>query len=225
MIRCSGVVRCIVIMIMFSYPIKGAAQHRKGNIMNNDIRFSANFRISDSKLLVNYSVHNRGPVTIYLLNRLFREIPEWDMSPNVVYIQPDTATRTVHLSKKLADIPSGVNVTAPVAPFVTPVRPGETFQEQIAVPLPIEEYTQYGEISGRANSDIETHTEILSYIDFTLSYYLGTEHTTETRREIHGNEVIIPHIPPNERPVVFGELFREPVRMDVPVRLSVKSNR
>ena len=110
------------------------------------LEMQARFEVAGQQLVLEYEVRNRGSRDVYLLNRLYRSTPAWQLGPDVVYVELVPGTRTVRLLKKLADLPSGVDVTAPVAPFVTPLRAGGTFRETVRVPLPVREHREY---SGR----------------------------------------------------------------------------
>ena len=188
--------------------------------MTESINLSAVFSIENEELVLVYEVTNNDTLDVYLLNRLFRSTPAWELSPAVIYVHLQRDDKTVWLNKKIADIPKDVNVTAPVSPFVTPVRSGAAFKEEVRIPLPVVEYRQYGAYGGgpsEAARKSEPVPVTYEYVFFTLGYFWGAKGTTEETRDIQGTEVIIPTLPPEARPPRFGELHTELKRLDIPV--------
>lgn len=182
--------------------------------MGDALNLSTTFTVGQAELVLVYEVANRSSRDAYLLNRLYRSEPRWDMSPNVVYVELDPRTETVLLSKKLADLPAGISVTTPVAPFVTPLRAGSTFREEVRIPVPVRVYRQYGLAKEPAGDQLKPR--LYKYVAFTLGYYWRPEGTTEETREIHGERVVFPRTPPGSR-LEFGRAESGPVRADVPV--------
>jgi hypothetical protein len=186
--------------------------------MNATLKFTANIEKKPDHLLLAYQVANADSRDVYLLNRLFRTLPEWKMTPDVVYVHFLTETKTVWLSKKLADIPQGVRITAPVAPFVTPVRAGATFREEVHIPLPVHEYRQYG---GEAQVALkEAASQVYRQVYFTLGYYWRPPGTTEEPGVVNETPVIMPRTPFGQ-PLEFAQLQTDPKRLDIPVMLAV----
>lgn len=176
----------------------------------------ARFEIAAEHLVLDYEVRNGTPRDVYLLNRLYRSTP-WHLGPDVIYIELVPGTKTVRLFKKLADLPKGVNVTSPVAPFVTPLRAGGTFHETVRVPLPVREYLEYARRGPKPAG--EEPTVVFQNVSFTLGYYVKVEGTREETRQIQGTEVVMPIGPRDKRPE-FGVLESGPVRLEVPVVLA-----
>lgn len=187
---------------------------RVGTAMADALELSATFSFADDHLLLRYRVNNNGPVDVYLLNRLYRTTPEWDMSPDVVYIELDRRTQTVWFSKRLADLPAGVNVTAPVAPFVTPLRAGASFTEDVRVPLPVEEYRQYGLREPGIGPGTRERTYQAAW--FTIGYYVRPDGTNEETRNVQGTDVVMPRTPPGVR-LQFGRLDSKVWQLAIPV--------
>lgn len=187
---------------------------------NDSIGFSAEFAVDGSELLLRYEVTNRDRRDLYLLNRLYRTTPEWELGPDVIYVHLDPERRTVWLNKKISDIPEGVLVNAPVAPFVTPVRAGDSFREEVRIPLPIREYRQYGFHGGGPSPKAlkgEPQEEMYEQVYFSLGYYWRMEGTEEEIRNIRGAEVVHPVAPPGSGFPEFGELKSEVDRIKIPV--------
>jgi hypothetical protein len=182
--------------------------------MSHALHMSARFRLTADHLVLAYEVVNPDTRDAYLLNRLYRQVPDWEMGPDVVYVHLDPTTETVWLNKKLADLPEGVAIYSPVAPFVTPLRAGSSFREEVKVPLPVRDYRQYGR--GLSDDDLTLVPRRYRQVWFTLGYYWAPEGTVEETHAIHGSEVVVPQAPP-DRPVEFGLLQTDPVRLDLPV--------
>jgi len=181
--------------------------------MDGLLHLSAAFKLQTNSLVLDYTVSNRASRDVYLLNRLYRTAPRWDMSPNLVYVHLDPTTETVWLNKKIADLPKGISVTSPVSPFVTPVRAGGVFREQVQVQLPIREYRQY---NPWAKHEGPPQARNFKQVYFTLGYYWRPEGTMEETRDIHEMPVIFPRTPPG-KPLEFGQARTDLVRLDVPV--------
>lgn len=178
------------------------------------LEMHARFEVAGEHLVLDYEVRNGTPRDAYLLNRLYRSTPAWQIGPDIVYVELVPGTKTVRLFKKLADLPKGVNVTSPVAPFVTPLRAGGTFHETVRVPLPIREYLEYSRRGPRPAG--EPGTAVYENVTFTLGYYWKVDGTREETRQIQGTEVVMPITPRGKRPE-FGLLESGAVRLEVPV--------
>jgi hypothetical protein len=184
------------------------------------IGFSASFAIEAQELVLNYEVTNRDRRDIYLINRLYRSMPVWDMSANVIYVHLDAGNQTVWLNKKIPDIPKDVLVNSPVAPFITPVRAGSDFREEVRIPLPLQDYRQYGHYAGGPSlAAFRAEPERVNYkrVYFTLGYYWPLDGTKEEIRNIQGTEVVFPIAPQQSGFPEFGELQSEVERLDIPV--------
>ena len=189
--------------------------------MNDPIQLSAKFAVDTKQLILKYEVVNRSSRDAYLLNRLYRSAPSLDMNPDVIYVHLDSKTETVLLSKKLEDLPQGISVTAPIAPFVTPLRAGASFREEVHVPIPVEEYRQYP--TGATAEGGTPKSRIFKNVRFTLGYYWRPEGTKEETSQIQGTEVIVPKTPPGKA-IEFGRLEVGPTRLDIPVLEPVKAD-
>jgi len=180
------------------------------------LELHAHLQVAGEHLVLEYQVRNRSSRDAYLLNRLYRSAPKWQLTPDLIYVELVPGTRTIHLFKKLPDLPNNVNVAAPVAPFVTPVRAGEEFRETVRIPLPVREYLEYSMRGPEPGG--EPQTEVFQNVIFTLGFYWRVEGTHEETREIQGTQVVMPIGPRGKRPE-FGLLESGPVRLDVPVVL------
>jgi hypothetical protein len=165
------------------------------------VDFQVDVRVAERDLVVQYTVINHAERDLYLLNRLYRSTPEWTITPDIVYVELEPTNRVVLLSKKLADLPEGVSVTMPVAPFVSPVRGMTSFTEEVRIPIPVQQYRQYSITSRPAAAALKTY----DYVDLTIGYYWRPPDTTEEVRQVQGTAVIIPHTPAGAR-LEFGLL-------------------
>lgn len=182
--------------------------------MTTSLALHTNFQIIQKQLILSYKVTNPTSRDAYLLNRLYRTAPVRQMTPNIIYIHLDAKTETVWLNKKLADLPDGVYVTAPVAPYVTPLRAGSTFEEEVHIPLPVQEWRQYVMPEPRAGEELKVR--LFKHVYFTLGYYWREQGTSEEIKNIHGTEVVFPR-GTSGAPLEFGLLQSDLVRMDIPV--------
>ena len=182
--------------------------------MGNALQMSAAFHRAADHLVLTYEVVNADHRDAYLLNRLYRTVPAWDISPDIIYVHLDPGAEAVCLSKQLAELPTGFTVTAPVAPFVTPVRAGSSFREEVKVPLPVREYREYPVPPGAAGRVLRPR--VYRHASFTLGYYWRPEGTVEKRQDVHGTAMVLPRTPPG-RPVEFGFLQTDTKRLDMPV--------
>jgi len=102
-----------------------------------------------------------------------------------------------------------------VAPFVTPVRAGSSFTEDVRVPLPIEEYLQYPPPDHQDRTG-KTRDATYHAVYFTLGYYWRPEGTREETREVQGEPVVMPRTPPGV-PLQFGRLESKSMPAELPV--------
>ncbi|HME42126.1 MAG TPA: hypothetical protein VKF36_03485 [Syntrophorhabdales bacterium] len=182
--------------------------------MDTSLTLETHFQITQEHLVLHYKVTNPTKRDAYLLNRLYRTAPVRQMTADIIYIHLDAKNETVWLNKKLADLPIGVRSATPVAPYVTPLRAGSSFEERVHIPLPIREWQQY--IVPKPKSEEELKVRLFKYVYFTLGYYWRKPGTDEEIKNIHGTEVVFPRTPPDAWPE-FGLLESDRIRMDIPV--------
>jgi hypothetical protein len=147
--------------------------------------------IRERQLVVHYAVQNNGERDVYLLNRLHRASPP-EMSPDIAYVELDPNNGLVEVSKRIPDAPAtgGSGPPVPVAPYVTPVRVGETFDEAIHLALPVRIYREYG----RSPIPDPDRDRVIEYqgVRLVLGYYWRDPGVTETEGVALGQAVIIP---------------------------------
>ena len=183
----------------------------KETLMDN-IKFTVQFHQTPDSLVLHYAVENLGDKDAYLLNQLYRSDPELKIDPNLIYVELQPKTKSICLSKKIADLPTDRYVTAPVCPFVTPVRAGKTFSEDVVLKLPLKEYKEYGMKPAEREWEERTYEQI----HFVLGFYWAVEGLQEESRKIDGAQVILTKAPAG-RTLQFGQLVSPPVYLHVPV--------
>jgi hypothetical protein len=209
----AGVLLPIIILThaTYSFP-NGLAEG--ATPLNGELQLHTSFSLDSEHLVLDYEVKNAGVNDAYLLNRVFQSAPEWKMSPDLIYIRFDRSSETILLSKKIPDLPAGIRVTSPVAPFVTPLRRGSSFKERVQILLPVKEFWPYpvAPSGGPAERKLGTY----KFVRLKIGYYWKPEGTKEEVRDISGTEVVIPHTPPGKQ-LSFGTLESPQTRLDVPV--------
>jgi hypothetical protein len=180
--------------------------------MNAPLAFKASVAKQGNELHLVYEVTNRSDRDAYLLNRLFRTIPSVTVSPDIIYVHLEPDTKTIWLNKRIPDIPKGVSVTTPKSPFVTPLRKGEVFREEVRVPIPVKEFREYN-VGATKVDTVETPYE---HVRFTLQYYWRTDGMVETVRDIGGVPVVMPSGGAPLKSSDFGLLEMAPVDIQVP---------
>jgi hypothetical protein len=195
-----------MIAVVASYAACCVQPNNPKTKMSNSLQLAANFALSGHDLVLDYQVVNHDRRDVYLLNRLSRS---GRISPDVIYVHLDEATETILLSKKVADLPDGLSPTSPVAPFVSPVRAGAKFSEQVRVPVPVHCYHQY-----LSTDESRGEMKRFRYVRFKLGYYWRPPGATERTQSIGGVAVILPIFA--GRPE-FGELETKRIAIEVPV--------
>lgn len=100
-------------------------------------------REAGGDIVVEYSVTNRGPRPVLLLNR---GDTSFGLGPGRVYVEPQ-ADGTVHLTQRGYTLPpghKGPGPTAAIYPGVSELAPGKTAQETVRVRAPKSRQHPYG---------------------------------------------------------------------------------
>lgn len=188
-----------------------AGAQRTSMHTQDGLQLDAVLRCEPQALVLTYRVANTARRDVYLLNRLYRTTPTLALDANLIYVLLDPAQGLIHLQKKIADLPRDRYVNAPVAPFVSPVRAGERFSEQIHLPLPLHEYQQYAPAAAPDHGALRTYHQVR----FSLGYYWSAPGTHETEKEIGGTKVVLPQLPAGSR-VEWGLAETPAVALEVP---------
>lgn len=94
-------------------------------------------KVGEERLELFYRVTNETDCPILLMSTLPRVEASWVRGePGRVYAYVDTEG-IVHLTKRLWQVPSGVQVFSREVPFASEVWPSRRFEERIALPTPI----------------------------------------------------------------------------------------
>lgn len=188
----------------------GAAQTlRKKEHAVAELVLQTHLEVTGEHLLLHYHVENRAERDAYLLNRVHDQSLQTD--PNLVYISLDREHRIVKASKKIPNIPAGMNPTMPAAPYVTALRSGQSMHEAVQIPLPVREFSAYAALPE------EGQTVTYRGLVFALGYYWSTPGMKErTEQIIPGVEVLIPTPPPAIQ-IEFGELMSDLMAADFKV--------
>jgi hypothetical protein len=190
----------------------------EGHSMSDLISLKTTYTLGERELLFVYEVSNRNNIDLYIFNRIYRTTrgsPVIVIHPDVIYVKPDASSRTVWLSKLTPpgiDDPN-VNAEPPEPPYVTPVRAGTTFREEVHIPLPLTEWSWDRKMPPPVGATITMY----KYVYFTLEYTWRVEGEVEEPHEVQGTPVI--HLK-GDRRLVEGEyktIESERVRLDIPV--------
>lgn len=102
-------------------------------------------RKDEKTLSLRYRFDNEGARNAFLFNKLYRGISDrgvYSTDTNLVNIEMGQEGEIV-ISKKIVPVPVEIDVEKTVTPLVTQVRPQQTFEETIVVPLPLTFKTPY----------------------------------------------------------------------------------
>jgi hypothetical protein len=157
--------------------------------MVSGVGVEAAARLVRGVLQLKYEVRNESRRDLYLLNRLF-DASRNLMSPDLIYVTFDAARRTVVAGKYLADFPAGPAPTSPVAPFVTPVRAGQTWGEMASIPVPLQRYVEYGPLPAPLLGS--ESVEMFTGIEVVLGLYWREPEVYEESATVFGQPVVIP---------------------------------
>ena len=184
--------------------------------MTEGLKLSATLAVEGELLVLRYSVRNGHVRDAYLLDRIYRTSPQWNLSPDNVYVELDRTARLVSLRKEIPPIPPGLKPATIVVPFVTPVRAGGEISETVRVPLPVRTYREY-RLSSPDRPEAETKLVHYRQARFALQYYWRIDGTTEETRDLHGTAVVFPKAPQPYRPPQTAYLESPTIALDVPV--------
>jgi hypothetical protein len=124
------------------------------------------------RLLFRYRARNSWTRELYLFNRLFVEEPSGArrVDPARVYVVVDGTV--LHVSKQMFEVPEDVEVEQPEVPYLSRLGPGETFEEEISLPLPVRESYPYMSPPAAASPGEKRTCDQLV---FTLGYFHAKE--------------------------------------------------
>ena len=175
------------------------------------LQFGVELAKKGQDLVLHYEVRNKDSRDAYLLNMLYRPGPDWLMSPDLIYIRVESEKRRLHLYKRIDDIPENRNVVCPVAPFLTPVRAGASYDEEVHMATPVEESREYSPLRAAA----KPRPFLCQDVVFTLGYYWSCDGLIEEIVDIEGTPACIIRAPSHAM-LEYGELNSDVVVMEVP---------
>jgi hypothetical protein len=199
-------VQLCMIVVLASCAAPCGQWEKEKTKMSSSLHLTTTVVVKGHDLVLRYEVANDDHRDVYLLNRLSRSNK---ISPDVIYVRLDEATETILLSKKVADLPEGLSPTVPVAPFVSPLRAGTSFSEEIRIRIPVHCYYEY-----LTPDDSRGELRMFRHVLFALGYYWRPAGAREKTQNIGGVSVILPIFVGGPE---FGELHSERTRIDVPV--------
>lgn len=171
--------------------------------MTQQIRFHTSLQVRDRHLKLAYQVENLGPRELYLTNHAVRVEPGKGQIPDrtvaFVYLLEDR--KTVHITKRRPPIPH--KLVQPRNHFVTPVRPGETFSEEIKIVLPVEQNDP------NEGKPLVIHKEVhedFNRVTFSLGYIEGSSAMRALAKEYQGEKVfsLAPLLDEKGQPLPLG---------------------
>jgi hypothetical protein len=182
---------------------------RKKEQSVTELLLQTRLELTPDALLLRYSVENRAARDAYLLNRVHDQ--SLATNPDLIYIELDRERRVVRTYKKVPNIPKGMSPTMPAAPYITPLRAGQSFDETVRIALPVREYSAYAPAPERGR------TVVYAALTFALGYYWSVPGMKERTQEIiPGVEALIATPPPGLR-IEFGELSSNVLQANLPV--------
>ena len=142
---------------------------------------------SPGAVTVRYRARNNWNRDVYLFNRLFETAADGKrtLDANRVYVQVDGST--LKLSKQLFDVPEDVEVESPEVPYLTRLAPGQTYEEEIRLALPVRESYPYA--SSRA-AQAPGEKRACEQLVFTLGYFSAREARWVRPATLEGQEVL-----------------------------------
>ena len=190
--------------------------------VNPQIGFQSSVSWSQTSLRVTYSVTNKGIYELYLTNHAVRyedgrQVP--DRKEAFVYLLG--SDKAVHITKRRPGM--GENLSLLREHFVTPVKPGETYEETIEIPVPVLANDPHrSNPAGR--KVIETYRRAL----FSLGYIPGSPKLQAVVGELNGHMVhsVSPIQGKDGKPVHVGVveeefLFSVSTKVAIPVSYNV----
>lgn len=153
--------------------------------MQGPLLFKWDFALRASDLLLTYEVTNNAQADLFVLSKLPRYIPEFEINPDIVYVQLGSFARTVEIYKNYPRMPKEEGCEV-LTVYGDVVRAGDTFREQVRVSLPIWAMNPY--VSMKAPRKSKPVTYNLVY--FSLGYWWATPGLKEEIMDVQGHPII-----------------------------------
>ncbi len=139
---------------------------------NNDAELTVTvLQSTDSLLIMSYEIRNRGSQSLYVFNKLYKDIsPDLVLQTDKNLVNIITQYNQVFMSKAIADVPENMRVEYTVKPCVTKVLPYEQIGETLSLQLPLACQTPY--------TDFDITDQIVSrMLFFSIGYFVGHDLT------------------------------------------------
>ena len=138
---------------------------------DGDLRIEARLHMASDRLRIEYRATSAASGPLFLFNILHDEFDDGVFPlDRGGYVEIDGDG--VVVSRKLFAVPSGTLAEKPNIPFLTRLVPGETFQEDFTVALPLAARNPYVDPSPTAGQPFEGRP-----LMFELGYFAGAEGT------------------------------------------------
>ncbi|HUT32678.1 MAG TPA: hypothetical protein VNE39_04285 [Planctomycetota bacterium] len=163
-----------------------------------------------------YTFENGASRNAYLFNLLYKHIepgPIFVTDANAVYVE--LAGEDLVLSKKIIPVPRHMDVEKPNVPCTTLVKPGERFQGDVLIPLPLQVNTPY---EGYEDADLAPRP-VLRKASFEIGFFLASpegEALGEKVRTMAGEATYFYPFSPSSQKLLRVGPFSEAVPVRVP---------
>lgn len=122
----------------------------KENTLMDQVILEINTDRKAENLFIDYRVTNRLSKSIYLLNRIFQWTEKGlEIDPNFIYTE--LIDGKLRLTKAFIPVPDDVLVEIPDVPYLSPVKGGAEFRENLHLKLPLEPFHPYYKVN-RSNT-------------------------------------------------------------------------
>jgi len=146
----------------------------------------ASIQVINNALFVKYQVKNQTASEIYLTNLAVRMDPEKGpvLDPGEAFVYLEEQELGVHVTKRMPPPPKRLVRLQPH--FVIPLKPGETFEEALELPLPLSQNIPYvSESAAQGEKMIVEFKRVL----FSLGYVESSPKIMLEQRNYQGEDV------------------------------------
>ena len=150
------------------------------------VKMRTSIQVIKNSLFVKYQVDNQTSSEIYLTNLAVRMDPEKGpvLDPGEAFVYLEEKELGVHVTKRIPPPPKRLVRLQPH--FVTPLNPGDTFEETLELALPLNQNMPYvSESSAKGEKAIVEFKRVL----FSLGYVEGSPKIMLEQRTYQGEEV------------------------------------
>lgn len=174
-------------------------------LLSGPINFFVSIAESAHGLQLSYQVENKSDSYIYLQNHGVRIVPGQGPVPdrNALWIYLLEDKKIVHLSKRRPAVSE--KLIQPRPHFVTPLKPGESFDEKIIMPLPLKQNDPNCLTLQQAGREVQ---RVFHHACFSLEYLIGNETVRAIAGMYQGEDVysISPLFDDDAQPLPMTEM-------------------